>query len=224
MKRIFALSLLLSTAFLHIYADSFGEGFGVGAFTGLVGGAIMSKMASSNNPPAVYYNNPPTVYYVEDPYAEQKRMEIQMREEQIRMRELEHRRREREEEIRRREAAYHAQQQEHARRMRKLNRDTVIENTIVETRTIGRSKDKTLEIRERELALKEQQTQLALVKEQKELLREQNKAKELKLKEEELKIKLLKAQGNEHDLGIEKRVTKISKRTLTDTDPLSFVS
>lgn len=215
MKRIFALSLLLSTGFLHVYAEGFGEGFGVGAFTGLVGGALMSKIASSNSP---------AVYYVEDPYADQRRMEIQMREEHVRMRELEQRRRQREDEIRRQEAAYYAQQQERARRMRKINKNTVIENTIVETRTVGRSKERELEFRERELSLKEQQTRLALVKEQKELLREQNKAKELKLREEELKLKLLKAQNNEQDLGIEKRVTKVSKRTLTDTDPFSFAS
>lgn len=210
MKRILALALLLSSAPLVYSRGGFGEGFGWGAFTGLVGGAIISKAASCNTPPPVYY--------VEDPYAEQRRMEVQMREEQIRMRELEQRRREREEEIRR--------QEERARKLRKLNKSTIVENTIVETRTVAHpAKDRQIELRERELALKEQQTQLALVKEQKELLKEQNRKKELQLKEKELELKLSKACTSNHDLGLEKTVTKkFSKRTLSDDDPLSFVS
>jgi hypothetical protein len=223
-KRFYALFLLVSvSATLPLHAGRAGESVGWGMLGGFVGGTLGGALANR----AAANNNPPPVYVVEDPYADQKRMELHAREHHIRSRELEQRRREREEEIQRQQEYYAQQQAERNRRLKKMHNNMIVENTVVETRTIAhpRPKDKGLELRERELALKEQQIELALVKERKELLKEQNRKKELELKEKELDLKLVKARDTAHGVGVERTVTRrISKREINDDDPLSLIS
>jgi hypothetical protein len=238
-KRFYALSLLLSMSML-VQADSrFGEGFGIGAFTGLVGGTILTKMASScNNPPPppptyVVTPPPPAAVYVEDPYAEQKRMELAMREQEVRARELEQRRRERAEQVRKQQEYEEIKRQEYyayqaAERARQQARQR--KHTVVETKTVIHPRAEEIDLRKRELALKEEQTRLALakeqralieaqnkqVKEQRALLEAQNRKKELELQERKLKI--MAVQDNKtQNITVTKKVTQ---RELSDDDDI----
>lgn len=130
-------------------ASRFGDGFGVGAFTGFVGGLITSKIAST--PPS------PVVYVYEDPCYEARQAALYAQEQEMRAARMEQRRRMREVELERREAerqqriaqlqqleAEH-QEDELMRERQKLARKKKLrdsrEITIVETKTISKPKD-----------------------------------------------------------------------------------
>lgn len=210
-KKIIA-ALLLSSLAPKLLADSFGEGFGVGAFTGLVGGIITSKIASANTPPPVVV--------VEDPYLAQKQYDLACQEEQLRQNRLAQRRKERQLALQEQENYAQQMEIEQAQRNAAAQRararaqaNTVREVTIVETKTLKPKKDRSGELHERELALKEQEVKLALIK-------EENRKRELSIKEKELELQIARAkkQSGSTKVVTTKKIVKNSQDDYLDVE------
>lgn len=204
-RLILTLTALTSINILNA-GSKFGEGFGVGAVTGLIGGVITSKIAESR-PRPIYHQT----VVVEDPYVYEKREELRIRENNIRQAErqaeLERRRITREKEMKRaQELARIAQEEDE-------NDDYIIENTVVETKTVKNPNSKSSSKNEKEI-------ELQIIREKKELLKEENRKKELDIKAKELELKLIKAKKDEaessdDEMDNHKTVIKtVSKKTI----------